>query len=156
MRRPINEDRTVEPDERYGSELVGRFINTLMWSGKKNTARAIVYDAFDEIKNREGSADPLAVFEMAIQNVSPSIETRSRRVGGANYQVPVEVRAERRRALAFRWILKAARSVKGKPMHKKLADELVAASKGEGEAVKKREDVHKMAESNRAFAHLAW
>ena len=156
MRRPIKNTNTVEPDERYDSELIARFINALMLDGKKTVARTIVYDALDEIKNRDGAADPIAVFEMAIQNVSPSVETRSRRVGGANYQVPVEVRAERRRALAFRWILKAARAGSGKAMYKKLADELVAASKGEGDAVKKREDVHKMAESNRAFAHLAW
>lgn len=127
-----------------------------MLDGKKSLARTVVYNALDEIKNREGAADPLAVFEMAIQNVSPSVETRSRRVGGANYQVPVEVRPDRRRALAFRWLLKAARAGKGKPMYQKLADELVAASKNEGEAVKKKEDTHKMAEANRAFAHLAW
>lgn len=156
MRRPIKTKHATPAEDRYDSELLARFINALMWSGKKTIARTIVYSALDEIKNRDGAADPLAVFEMAIQNVSPSVETRSRRVGGANYQVPVEVRAERRRALAFRWILKAARSGSGKPMYKKLADELIAASKGEGEAVKKREDVHKMAESNRAFAHLAW
>lgn len=127
-----------------------------MLNGKKTIARRIVYTALDEIKNRDGAADPVAVFEMAIQNVSPTVETRSKRVGGANYQVPVEVRPDRRRSLAFRWILTAARSGKGKAMYQKLADELVAASKNEGVAVKKREDVHKMAEANRAFAHLAW
>lgn len=156
MRRPINAKRTVTPDERYDSELVSRFINVLMLNGKKTVASTIIYDALDEIKKRDATADPLAVFEMAIQNVSPSIETRSRRVGGANYQVPVEVRAERRRALAFRWILAVARKGKGKAMFKKLADELIAASKNEGDAIKKRDDVHRMAESNRAFAHLAW
>jgi len=156
MRRPINAKRTVTPDERYDSELVSRFINVLMLNGKKTVASTIIYDALDEIKKRDATADPLAVFEMAIQNVSPSIETRSRRVGGAHYQVPVEVRAERRRALAFRWILAVARKGKGKAMFKKLADELIAASKNEGDAIKKRDDVHRMAESNRAFAHLAW
>lgn len=156
MRRPIKNKHAISPDERYDSELLASFINALMWNGKKSVARSIVYDAFDEIKNRDNAADPLAVFEMAIQNVSPSIETRSRRVGGANYQVPVEVRPDRRRALAFRWILKSARSSKGKPMHVKLADELIAASKSEGDAIKKREDTHRMAEANRAFAHLAW
>jgi len=156
MRRPISSKHDVTPDERYDSEVVARFINVLMLDGKKTVARSIVYDALDEIKNRDGSADPLAVFEMAIQNVSPSIETRSKRVGGANYQVPVEVRVERRRTLAFRWILAVARKGKGKAMYKKLADELIAASKNEGDAIKKREDVHRMAESNRAFAHLAW
>jgi small subunit ribosomal protein S7 len=110
----------------------------------------------DEIKKRDDSAEPLTVFETAIANVSPSIETRSRRVGGANYQVPREVNANRRRALAFRWIIGAARSRKGQPMAVKLADELLAAAKGEGSAMKKKDDVHRMAESNRAFAHLAW
>lgn len=155
MRRPISSKHPIEPDVQYQSELVARFVNTLMWSGKKTVAQKTLYRAFDEIRAR-GSVDPLAVFEMAIQNVSPSIETRSKRVGGANYQVPVEVRAERRRALAFRWIIAAARKGKGKPMHEKLATEIIAASKNEGEAVKKRDDVHKMAEANRAFAHLAW
>lgn len=156
MRRPIKNKNTVQPDERYDSELVARFINAVMLDGKKTTARTTVYKALEEIKNRENASDPLAVFEMAIQNVSPTMETRSRRVGGANYQVPREVRAERRRSLAFRWILAAARGTKGKPMYKKLADELIAASKNEGAAFKKKEDTHKMAESNRAFAHLAW
>lgn len=156
MRRPVKKTHTVSADERYNSELLARFINALMLDGKKSVARSIVYDALDEIKNRDNSADPLAVFDMAIQNVSPSVETRSRRVGGANYQVPVEVRPDRRRALAFRWILKSARGTKGRALHKKLADELIAASKSEGAAIKKREDVHKMAEANRAFAHLSW
>lgn len=156
MRRPIKNKHTVLPDEKYGSELLEKFINTVMLDGKKTVARRAVYAALDEIKNREGSADPLAVFEMAIQNVSPSVEVRSRRVGGANYQVPREVRVERRRALAFRWIITAARGSKGKSLYKRLADELVLASKNEGAAFKKKEDVHRMAESNRAFAHLAW
>lgn len=156
MRRPIKNKHTTPPDEKYNSELLEKFINTVMLNGKKTVARKAVYAALDEIKNREGAADPLAVFEMAVQNVSPSIEVRSRRVGGANYQVPREVRAERRRALAFRWIIAAARSGKGKPMYHKLADELILASKNEGAAFKKKEDVHRMAEANRAFAHLAW
>jgi len=156
MRRPIKNKHAVPREDRYNSELLGRFINVLMLSGKKSVARKIVYDALDEIKNRDGAADPLAVFEMAIQNVSPSVETRSKRVGGANYQVPVEVRPDRRRSLAFRWILTVARGGKGKPMYKKLADELIAASKNEGAAIKKRDDVLRQAEANRAFAHLAW
>lgn len=156
MRRPIKNKHTVSPEDRFNSELLARFINALMLSGKKSLARTTVYAALDEIKTRDNAADPLAVFELAIQNVSPTIETRSKRVGGANYQVPVEVRPERRRALAFRWILAAARGTKGKPMHMKLADEFIAASKNEGSAVKKRDDVHRMAEANRAFAHLAW
>lgn len=156
MRRPIKNKHDIQPDERYGSELLSRFINTLMLSGKKSVARAAVYRALDEIKKRDEAADPLAVFELAIQNISPSVETRSKRVGGANYQVPVEVRPERRHSLAFRWLLAAARATKGKPIYVKLADELIAASKNEGAAIKKREDVQKQAEANRAFAHLAW
>ncbi|PIR85150.1 30S ribosomal protein S7 [Candidatus Kaiserbacteria bacterium CG10_big_fil_rev_8_21_14_0_10_45_20] len=156
MRRPIKSKHDILPDEKYDSELLSRFINAIMLDGKKSTARTVVYDALDEIKNRDNTADPIAVFEMAIQNISPSVEVRSRRVGGANYQVPREVRAERRRSLSFRWIIAAARGAKGKAMSKKLADELVLASKNEGSAIKKKEDVHRMAESNRAFAHLAW
>lgn len=156
MRRRLKSTRTVAPDTKYNSELLGRFINAIMWSGKKSIARQVVYDAFDEIKKIDPALDPLTVFETAIANVSPTVEVRSRRVGGANYQVPREVRPERRRSLAFRWIIAAARAGKGRPMAKKLAGELIAATKNEGSAIKKREDVHRMAESNRAFAHLAW
>lgn len=156
MRRPLKHKNVVLPESKYESELLARFINAIMWDGKKSIASKLVYDALDEIKKRDDTADPIAVFDTAITNVSPSIEVRSRRVGGANYQVPREVRAERRRSLAFRWIIAAARSKKGKPMAEKLADELMSAAKGEGSAIKKREDVHRMAESNRAFAHLAW
>ena len=156
MRRKIKNKNPVRPDTKYNSELLSKFINTVMWDGKKSVAREVVYNALDEIKKRDESLDPIAVFETAITNVSPNVEVRSRRVGGANYQVPREVRPERRRSLALRWIIGAARGGKGKPMHMKLADELIAASKNEGSAVKKRDDVHRMAESNRAFAHLAW
>lgn len=165
MRRKIKNKSIVLPDAKYESELLSRFINTVMWDGKKSVARAVVYGALEEIKKRltasnaqagDTSLDPMVVFETAISNVSPTVEVRSRRVGGANYQVPREVRPERRRSLALRWIITAARSKKGKPMAVKLADELISASKNEGAAVKKREDVHRMAESNRAFAHLAW
>ncbi len=156
MRRKIKNKNVVLPDSKYQSELLSHFINVVMWDGKKTIAREIVYKALDEIKTRDDAADPLAVFETAITNVAPTVEVRSRRVGGANYQVPREVRPERRRSLALRWIISAARNGKGRPMHMKLADELIAASKNEGTAVKKREDVHRMAESNRAFAHLAW
>ena len=156
MRRKLKSVRTIAADPKYNSELLGRFINVVMWDGKKSVARAVVYGALDEIKKRDESADPLAVFETAIANVSPSVEVRSRRVGGANYQVPREVRTERRRSLALRWIVGAARAGKGKPMSVKLANEILAAAKNEGTAIKKKEDVHRMAESNRAFAHLAW
>jgi len=156
MRRRLKKQNVINPDSKYDSEFLARFINTVMWDGKKSVAQTLVYDALDEIKKRDETLDPIVVFDTAISNVSPTIEVRSRRVGGANYQVPREVRPERRRSLAFRWIVSAARAKKGKPMALKLADELMAASKNEGSAIKKREDVHRMAESNRAFAHLAW
>ena len=157
MRRPIKKRPTVSPDVKYGDETVERLINYIMLRGQKETARKIVYAAFDEIQNaKEGGGDPVEIFKTAIQNAGPMMEVRSRRVGGANYQVPREVRPERRTALALRWITAAARSQKGVPMHKALAAELMAAAKEEGAAVKKREDAHKMAEANRAFAHFAW
>ncbi len=157
MRRPIKKRPTVSPDERYDSVTVSRLINYIMLRGQKETARKIVYAAFDEIKNaKEGGGDPAAVFETALLNAGPQMEVRSRRVGGANYQVPREVRPERRLALALRWIISAARSQKGVPMHKALAAEIMLAAKEEGNAVKKKEDTHKMAEANRAFAHFAW
>jgi len=127
-----------------------------MWDGKKETARKSVYKAFDIIKEKTGNPNPLEVFDTAIKNAGPLVEVRSRRIGGANYQVPREVRPERRTALAMRWIIGAARSKKGAPIEEKLAEELILASKNEGTAVKKRDDTHKMAESNKAFAHFAW
>ncbi len=155
MRRPVKKRNIPGADIMYGSERLEKFINNIMWSGRKETARKIVYGAFDIIKEKTGS-EPLEVFDTAIRNVSPAIEVRSRRVGGANYQVPREVRPERKQALAYRWIIDAARSRKGADMHKKLADELMAAANNEGPAIKKRDDTRKMAESNKAFAHLAW
>ena len=154
MRRPLKKPRVFKPDLAYGSETVTRFINTVMWDGKKDTARALVYGAFDKIK--EGGADPLETFDTAIRNVSPLMEVRSRRVGGANYQVPREVPQARRLALSFRWIIGAARSKKGRPMAQKLADELLLAAKNEGDAIKKKDEMHRMAEANKAFAHFAW
>jgi len=157
MRRPIKKKPEVSPDVLYGSVEVERLINYIMLRGQKETARKIVYGAFELIKNaKEGGGDPLEIFNAALRNAGPSMEVRSRRVGGANYQVPREVRAERRLALALRWITKAARDQKGVPMHKALAEELMAAAREEGYAVKKKEDTHKMAEANRAFAHFAW
>lgn len=155
MRRKVKNRNIPSPDSVYNSEKVGKFINYTMKEGKKNIARAIVYGAFDTIKEKT-KEDPMEVFENALKNAGPTMEVRSRRVGGANYQIPREVRPERRQALAFKWILDAARSKKGQPMKLKLADELIAASKGEGEAIKKRENTHKMAEANKAFAHFAW
>jgi small subunit ribosomal protein S7 len=156
MRRKVKNRNIVGPDPIYNSEKIGKFINVIMERGKKNTARSIVYGALDVIKEQAKTEEPLLVFEEAIKNVGPTMEVRSRRVGGANYQVPREVRNERRISLAFRWLKDAAESKKGKPMHVKLAEEIIAASKNEGEAVKKRENTHKMAEANKAFAHFAW
>jgi small subunit ribosomal protein S7 len=157
MRRPIKKRPVVKPDVQHGSVDVERLINYIMLRGQKETARKIVYAAFDEIKKAsKDAADPHEVFMTAMRNAGPLMEVRSRRVGGANYQVPREVRPERRVALALRWIIAAARGRKGVPMHKALAEELILAAKEEGNAVKKREDVHKMAEANRAFAHFAW
>lgn len=153
MRRKVKNRMHPAPDLVHNSVKVGKLINYIMKEGKKSTARTVVYDAFDIIKKH---GDPLEVLELALKNVGPTVEVRSRRVGGANYQVPREVRPERRLALSYRWLIDAARAKKGKPMSQKLADEIIAASKNEGSAVKKREDTHKMAESNRAFAHFAW
>lgn len=155
MRRKVKNRHQVSPDIRFNSLKVEKFINCIMERGKKNTARSVVYDAFDLIKEK-AKEDPMIIFDEAMKNTSPTMEVRSRRVGGANYQVPREVRPERRLSLSMRWIIGAARLKKGSEMHKKLADELIAASKNEGEAVKKRENTHKMAEANKAFAHFAW
>jgi small subunit ribosomal protein S7 len=144
----------VKPDIKYGSERLEKFINSIMQDGKKNTARTIVYSALAIVKEKDAVEDPIEVFENAIKNAGPLVEVRSRRVGGANYQVPREVRPERRNALAIRWIIDATRSRKGVKTAVALADELSLANKNEGNAVKKKKDTHKMAESNKAFAHL--
>ena len=156
MRRKLNIKRDLKPDANYQSLKLGKFTNYIMDSGKKTVARAIVSDCMKEIKEKAKVENPMEVFELAIKNTTPAMEVRSRRVGGANYQVPREVRPERKQALSMKWIIEAARSKKGKPIHEKLAEEIIAASKNEGEAVKKRENVHKMAEANKAFAHFAW
>ena len=156
MRRAVKKRNIPTPDIVYNSTKLEKFINCVMWDGKKETSRRIVYGALKIIKDKTGTENPLEVFDLAIKNVGPAIEVRSRRVGGANYQVPREVRPERRLALAITWIIGVARSKKGAPMEMKLADELIAASKNEGAAIKKRDDTKKMADSNKAFAHLAW
>ena len=153
--------KMLRPDPRYNNILVGKFINCIMWSGKKSTAVRIFYDAMDEIKRRmesrnEGDRNELDVFLGAVDNVKPYVEIQSKRVGGATYQVPVKVGPVRQQALALRWIIQAARLKKGRPMFIKLADELLAASRREGEAVTKRENVHRMADANKAFAHFAY
>lgn len=156
MRRKLKAKPIIIPDLVYSSVKVSKFMNYIMEKGKKTIARKIVYAMFDEIKEKTKTANPLEIFELALSNTAPSVEVRSKRVGGANYQVPVEVRPERRAALSMKWIIEAARSKKGAPIHKKLADEIIAASKNEGEAVRKRENTLKMAEANKAFAHFAW
>ena len=155
MRRKQAEKRLRRPDRKYNDILVGRFINCVMKRGLKQTAEIIVYGAFDIIHEKLNS-EPLDVFKKAMQNCQPVIEVRSRRVGGANYQVPTEVRPERRTALAIKWILTYSREKKGKSMAEKLANEIMAAANNEGSAVKKKEDVHRMAEANKAFAHFRW
>lgn len=154
MRRPIKNKHPRRPDSVYKSEAISRFINTVMWDGKKDTARTVVYDALEIIK--KGEKDPLETFETAIRNISPLMEVRSRRVGGANYQVPREVPQQRRVSLAYRWLISAARAKKGKPMADKLAAEILAAANNEGEAIKKKDEMHRMADANKAFAHFAW
>ncbi len=144
------------PDSRYNNRLVQKMIHSLMVDGKKSVAERIVYDAFDLLKTATGTNDVLPVFHKAIDNVRPHVELKARRVGGATYQIPIEVRHDRGLPLALRWIRKAALSRKGAAMSKRLADELLSAYKGEGSAVKKREEIHKMAEANRAFAHYRW
>ena len=147
--------RVVPPDPRYDSQTVSKFINRLMVCGKKSTAERIFYDAMDSIEQKTGQPG-VNVFKQGLNNVKPNVEVKSRRVGGATYQVPVEVRPDRRTALASRWILQFARSRNEKTMAERLAAELVMASKGEGNAIKKKEDTHRMAEANRAFAHYRW
>jgi small subunit ribosomal protein S7 len=155
-RRKLVAKRPVTPDTRYNSPLVSKFINGLMSRGKKNVAQRIFYDAMDIIEGRISEDEPLAVFEKAMEKVRPKVEVKSRRVGGATYQVPIEVRPERRNALAIRWIVGFAQKKSGKSMAEKLAAELSDAYNNRGAAVKKREDSHRMAEANKAFAHYRW
>jgi small subunit ribosomal protein S7 len=156
MRRAANiKKRETKPDARYNNVLVTRFINTLMIQGKKSVAERIFYGAMDVIEKKTGT-DGLTVLKTALQNVKPILEVKSRRVGGATYQVPVEVRQDRRNALALRWLISFSRTRPDHTMVERLAAELIAASKNEGGAVKKREDTHKMAEANKAFAHYRW
>ena len=153
MRRAYKKHK-IAPDRLYNDVEVARFVNKVMSDGKKSTAQKIVYDAFDIIK-KQTKKEPLEVFKTAIENASPIIEVKPKRVGGATYQVPMEVRGERKLALATKWILDGARNKKGKPMAEKLSEELILASKNEGIAMKKKADTHRMAEANKAFAHFA-
>jgi len=156
-RRHRAEKREILPDPKFGDIVVTRFMNALMYDGKKSVAEGIVYGALDVLKKRGGSqGDAVRLFHEALDNVKPAVEVRSRRVGGATYQVPVEVRSVRRQALGIRWIITAARERNEKTMTERLSAELLDASNGRGNAVKKREDVHRMAEANRAFSHYRW
>ena len=146
----------LKPDPRFNSKLVSKFINCLMWSGKKSVAQTIFYDAMDIATKKMKDVPPLELFETAVNNVKPYVEVRSRRVGGANYQVPMQVNKRRQQSLAFRWILEACRDSGGRPMSQRLADELMGAYKKEGKAMSTRENTHRMADSNKAFAHFAW
>ncbi|HVN49751.1 MAG TPA: 30S ribosomal protein S7 [Bacteroidota bacterium] len=155
MRKKSSTRRRITPDPKFNDVLVARFVNSVLLCGKKNRAQAIVYTALDEVGKKTEKV-PLDVFKKAVDNASPLIEVRARRVGGATYQVPTEVRPERRTALAIRWLILHAKERSDKSMAQKLAAELMAASVGEGGAVKKRDDVHRMAEANKAFAHFRW
>ena len=147
--------RPIIPDSKHGDQMLGRFINVIMRDGKKSTAENIVYGAFDEIESKMRS-DPLAMFRRALENIRPRVEVKSRRVGGATYQVPVQVNQKRQYTLAMRWVIQAARAKKGKPMYLRLAAELLDAYRREGAAMTVRENTHRMAEANKAFAHFAW
>ena len=156
MRRRRAPRTETPPDARYNNRLVQKMINVVMLDGKKSKAEGIVYEAFDLLKTRSDSNEVVTVFNKCVENARPHVELKARRVGGATYQIPIEVRHERGLSLALRWLRDAARARKGKPMADRLAEELLSAYKGEGAAVRKREDMHKMAEANRAFAHYRW
>ena len=156
MRRRQAEKRPTTPDVRFNSDIIARLINTVMQCGKKSIAQGIVYDAMDIIKTKKADMEPIEVFNQALENVKPRLEVKSRRVGGSTYQVPLEVPAERQVAVALRWIVQYSRAKKGQPMAKALAGELLDAFENTGSSVKKKDDVHKMANANKAFAHYRW
>jgi len=156
MRRRKAQEKEILPDPKFNSNVVAKFINMVMLEGKKSIAEKIVYSAFEIIKQQTNEVDVLKVFHKAIDNARPRLEVKPRRVGGATYQVPIEVRQDRGTSIALRWIRDFAKNKKGKTMEVKLAEEIIAAFKGEGSCIKKRDDVHKMAEANKAFAHFRW
>jgi small subunit ribosomal protein S7 len=156
FKRFTNSDRQLRGDPRYNSRTAAKFINCLMWEGKKSVAQRVFYTAMDRIATKITDTPPIDVFQQALENVKPDVEVRSRRVGGANYQVPMQVNSKRRQSLAMRWLLQAARGKSGRPMADRLADELMAAYKREGDAMNQREMVHRMADANKAFAHFGW
>lgn len=148
--------KQFRPDPRFNSRTVSKLINCIMWQGKKSVAQRIVYDALDKVAEKIKEVPPIEVFEQAIENIKPAVEVRSKRVGGANYQVPMQVRPKRQQSLAMRWLIDACRAKKGRPMAMRLADELMAAYRREGDAINMRENVHRMADANKAFSHFAW
>jgi len=156
MGRITASEKQLVPDPRHGSKLASKFINCLMWDGKKTVAQTVFYDALEIVKKKLPDVEPIEVFHQAVENVKPDIEVRSKRVGGASYQVPMQVSRKRQQSLAIRWLLLAIREKKGRATAPKLADELVAAYKREGAAMTRRENVHRMADANKAFAHFAW
>ena len=156
MGRITASEKQLIGDPKYGSVLASKFINCLMWDGKKTTAQRLFYDALGEIENRIKDMEPIEVFHQALENIKPQVEVRSKRVGGASYQVPMQVNRKRQQSLAIRWLLMAVREKKGRPCHLKLADELTAAYNKEGAAMTRRENTHRMADANKAFAHFAW
>ena len=156
MGRITASKKTLVPDPKYGSILASKFINCMMWNGKKSSAQQVFYGALDIIGEKVKDAEPIQVFTTVVDNIKPNIEVRSKRVGGASYQVPMQVSKNRQQSLAIRWILMACREKKGRPMHEKLAAELLAGYNREGAAYTKRENVHRMADANKAFAHFAW
>ena len=156
MKKFTASSEQLKPDPKYNSKLVSKFINSLMWDGKKSTAQQVFYDALDITSEKVKDAPALEIFETAVNNVKPLIEVRSKRIGGASYQVPMQVNPKRQQSLAFRWIIQSARAKKGKPICERLASELVDAYNGHGGAMTTRENIHRMAEANKAFAHFAW
>lgn len=154
MRKRKPKQRVIQPDPRYGDPVVTRFVNNLMWQGKKSTAFVIFYDAMDLIQSRTTDQNPHDLFIKALENTTPAVEVKSRRIGGATFQIPTEINPKRKVAIGMKWLIRFARERNGKGMAEKLAAEVLAASKGEGNAVKRKEDTHKMAEANRAFAHF--
>ena len=156
FKRFTNSDRQLRGDPRYNNRTASKFINCMMWEGKKSVAQRVFYDAMDLIAEKITDTPPIDVFAQAVENIKPDVEVRSRRVGGANYQVPMQVNPKRRQSLAMRWLLAATRGKSGRPMADRLAGEFMAAYAGEGDAMKKREEVHRMADANKAFAHFGW
>jgi len=155
-KKPTSSDEQLKPDSKYDSKLVSKFVNSLMWKGKKSVAQKVFYDAMDIVGKKIKEPPPRELFETAVNNVKPLIEVRSKRIGGASYQVPMQVNPKRQQSLALRWIIDAARAKKGKPMSERLASELIDAYNKHGGAMTTRENIHKMAEANKAFAHFAW